>query len=243
MNKQFAKVWVGFTLVFIVLELTYINAKSLNYLSGGLSNIDGMFAIIGSIAFSMVTVLIMMLSKRQWLKIAFPVFDMALVFCGFNLQFADDIMANPIRFYLSIFLGVFTGIITYSLGQINAEQYSNDESKANQIESNRVIEEQKRIIDDLTTKQIESNLIIDELQSNQIESKRIADDSKRMASESRRLASELLPNHILFLNWTNSKRKAENCNGQEAKIKLMAEQIKAGKSITLDEYLKLQSND
>lgn len=229
MNKQFAKVWVGFTLVFIVLELTYINAKSLNYLSGGLSNIDGVFAIIGSIAFSMVTVLIMMLSKRQWLKIAFPIFDMALVFCGFNLQFADDIMANPVRFYLSIFLGVFTGIITYSLGQINAEQYSNDESKANQIESNRIIEEQKRVIDELKANQIESNRIIDELRSNEI-------DLKGARNEIEKIANSFLPS---FLQWENfiGKKKKER-NGYESSIEKMANEVKSGKLITVKDYLK-----
>ena len=228
MNKSFAKIWVGFTLVFIVLELTFINAKSLNYLSGGFSVVDGVFAIIGSIAFSMVTVLVMMLSKRVWLKITFPFFDMALVFCGFNLQFADELLANPIRFYLSIFLAVFTGIITYSLGQINAEQYTND-SKANQIESNLIIEEQKRIIEDLQAKGIESKRIIDELKSNEI-------DLKGARNDFEKIANSFLPGFIQWENFIGKKKKERN--GYEASIEKMANHVKLGKLITVRDYLK-----
>lgn len=227
-DRILSRTGVGFALLFMILELTYINAKSLNYMVQGLSQSDGVFSIIGAIAFSMVTILIMRLSNRTWLKIMFPFLDTALVLCGFNLPYADDLFGNPVRFALSVFFAVFTGLITYSLGQINAEMHDgskDNDSAAKQIESNRIIEDQKRIIEDLQSKQIESN--------------RIVDDSKRIANESKELANEFLANHILFLNWTNSKKKAENCNGHEAKIKGMAEQIKSGKQISVDDYLKV----
>lgn len=226
-DRILSRTGVGFALFFMILELTYINAKSLNYMVQGLSVSDGIFSIIGAIAFSMVTILIMRLSNRGWLKIMFPFLDAALVLCGFNLPYAADLFANPVRFALSVFFALFTGLITYSLGQINAEMHDgskDNDSATKQIETNRIIEDQKRIIDDLQLKQIES--------------KRIADESKRIANDSKQLAGEFLVNHILFTNWTNSKKKAENCNGIEAKIKGMAEQIKAGKQITVDDYLK-----
>lgn len=226
-DKILSRMGVGLALFFMVLELTYINAKSLNYMVNGMSQTDGVFAIIGAIAFSMVTVLIMRMSKRNWLKVVFPFFDMALVMCGFNLMFATDLFANPIRFALSVFLAIFTGLITYSLGQINAEQH--DGSSSNQIETKRMVDEQKRIIENLQLKQSEQ--------------KRIIEDLQLKLSESKCLANEFLPNHILFTNWNNSKKKAENCNGQEAKIREMAEQIKAGKKVTIDDYLKYQQND
>ncbi len=233
-DRILSRAGVGFALFLVIMELTYINAKSLYFMAQGMMLVDSVFAVIGSLAFSMVTILVMRMSKRRWLKVAFPLFDAALVLCGFNLMFADGLFANPIRFALSVFLAIFTGLITYSLGQINAEQH--DGSKVD--DSKRIIDDLNRIIDDLTTKQNESNLIIDELKMNQTESKRIADDSKKIAAETKRIANEILPNHILFTNWNNSKKKVENRNGLESMFGTMAERIKSGETITIDEYSK-----
>jgi len=103
----------------MMLELSYINAKSLLYIVDKFDMVDRTFAVIGSIAFSSVTIIVMRKSREKWIKIVFPVFDALLVFCGFNLRFADNLLGNPIAFYLTIFMAVFTGIITYSLGIIN----------------------------------------------------------------------------------------------------------------------------
>ena len=233
MNKQFARVWVGFTLVFIVLELTYINAKSLNYLSGGSSVSDGAFAVLGSIAFSMVTVLIMMLSKRQWLKVVFPLFDAALLFGGFNIHNADNLLENPVRFYVTIFFAVFTGVITYSLGQINAEQYMNDESKLNQLESNRINLELEEKINELTRINVE-------LSEKYADSNSIVNESINEANESKLLAEKFIQGHIQWENFIGKKKKERN--GYEASIERLAEQVKSGKTITIQQYVKEVTN-
>jgi hypothetical protein len=129
------KYGVGLALTLMVLELAYINAKSLIFMSKGLVGLDQTFNIlgvdstmglVGSFAFSTVTVLIMRLSKRNWLKLVFPLFDFCLVFLGFNIEYAADFYANPFRFWYSIFIAAFAGFTTYSLGQINAEQHETD---------------------------------------------------------------------------------------------------------------------
>jgi hypothetical protein len=112
----------------MVVELSYINTKSLQYMLPG-DGFEPFFGVVGAIAFSVVTVLIMRLGKLDWLKIAFPLFDVALAFCGFNLNHANNLMDNPIRFALSVFLAGFAGFITYSLGQINAQQHEVDNSE------------------------------------------------------------------------------------------------------------------
>jgi hypothetical protein len=126
------KYGVGLALSLMVLELAYINAKSLIYMSKGLvgldpvfdlQGIDSTFGLIGSLAFSSVTVLIMRLSKREWLKVVFPLFDFFLVFLGFNIGYADHFMDNPFRFWYSVFIAAFAALTTYALGQINAEQH------------------------------------------------------------------------------------------------------------------------
>jgi hypothetical protein len=133
------KYGVGLALTLMVMELAYINAKSLIFMSKGLVGLDDTFKVhgidstmglVGSFAFSAVTVLIMRLSKRDWLKLVFPVFDFCLVFLGFNIEYADDFYSNPFRFWYSIFIAAFAGFTTYSLGQINADQHSGATSES-----------------------------------------------------------------------------------------------------------------
>lgn len=114
------RIAVALALFLLVLELSYINAKSLLYLVSESGLIDKAFAVIGSMAFSVVTVLVMRTSSSKWMRVVFPVFDTLLVFCGFNLKYADNLLGNPVAFYLTIFLAVFTGLIMYSLGSIGS---------------------------------------------------------------------------------------------------------------------------
>lgn len=120
MKRTFYYAGIGIALFFLVLELTYINAKSLLYLVSESGLIDRVFAVIGSLAFSVVTVLVMRTSSIKWMRVVFPCFDALLVFSGFNLKYADNLLGNPVAFYLTIFLAVFTGLIMYSLGSIGS---------------------------------------------------------------------------------------------------------------------------
>lgn len=124
MKKTLYYTGIAIALILLMLELTYVNARSLLYLVAEFGLIDRIFAVIGAMAFSMVTVLVMRTADKGWMKIAFPVFDALLVFTGFNLRFADNLYANPIAFWLTIFLAMFTALIMYSLGSIRRETTS-----------------------------------------------------------------------------------------------------------------------
>jgi hypothetical protein len=119
----------GIALLFMVISLAYVNTLSLEYMYDNNWFIDIFFGIISAIAFSIVTILVMRLSKREWLKYVFPLFDAFLMFCGFNLRHWNDLFDNPVRFALSIVLSLFSGLITYSIGQINAEIHSDTSSE------------------------------------------------------------------------------------------------------------------
>lgn len=112
---------IAFALFLLVLELTYINSKSLLFLVSESGLVDKAFAVVGAMAFSVVTVLVMRTSSSKWMRIVFPIFDTLLVFCGFNLKYADNLLGNPVAFYLTIFIALFTGLIMYSLGSIGSK--------------------------------------------------------------------------------------------------------------------------
>jgi hypothetical protein len=134
------------TMACMVLQLSYINTKSLIYLVEDYDLIGRAFAVIGAVTFSMVTLLVMRTSNRKWVKYVYPVFDILFVFCGFNLRFASNLLANPIAFSLTILIALFSGLITFSLGIIDINKVESDkdnvlksikdslESKAYEIE-------------------------------------------------------------------------------------------------------------
>ena len=239
-DRLLSKTGVGVALLFIVLELSYINSKSLHYLMRGSSAVDTAFGIIGAIAFSMVTVLVMRLSDKKWLKVAFPLFDVALVFGGFNLIHADALTANPVRLFLTVFLALFTGLITYSLGQINAQQHEGE----NSADLARITDLTSRL-NAISLKYDETQRINNELKAKQIESQRIADELKAKHSETKRnadelevLASRFLGNHIRYESWLGKKKAVTNRNGYESAIEKLAERVKGGETITVKEYMK-----
>jgi len=119
MNKTLTRIGIAIALLLMVAELTYINSKSLLYLVSQDSFLDKYFAIVGALAFSMVTVLVMRNSLVKWVKYVFPVFDTALVFCGLNIKEIGHIPYGEVAFWLTLFMAVFAGLITYSLGLIN----------------------------------------------------------------------------------------------------------------------------
>lgn len=123
MNNKLNKILLNIAVVFMIAELSYINSKSLLHLASNHGNIHQVFAIVGAIAFSIVTIRVMQEPGIRWQKIVFPLFDAALVFLGFNLE-----LHPSMRIYLTIFMSVFTGIIMYSLGLI---EYRTHDSNIN----------------------------------------------------------------------------------------------------------------
>lgn len=243
-DRALNRMGIGLSLFFMVSELTYVNAKSLLYLVQEYATVDRFFAVTGSLAFSLVTVVVMRKSAEKWVKIVFPLFDVALVFCGFNLKFADAIIEgsdNPVRFWLTVFMALFTGFITYSLGIINYKEHTD----GNNEESENTILELKRILSESESKQIESNRIINELKVKQTESEKMIsglkaklNDTVQKFDETKMIANGFLRNHILYEAWLGKKKSETNRNGHEALMNRFAERLKQGESITIDEYLK-----
>ncbi|WP_044214630.1 hypothetical protein, partial [Saccharicrinis fermentans] len=124
--KTINRILISVALLFLIIELSYINAKSLIYLNNATEALDQAFAVIGSIAFSVVTILVMMNSVVKWPKYLFPVFDTGLMFLGLNLTHYDTLLDNPIRLALTFFMASFTGIITFSLGLIEFKSFKSD---------------------------------------------------------------------------------------------------------------------
>lgn len=157
------KTFFYIALVFLVLELTYLNSKSLFFLTEDHDIIGKAFSVIGAATFSMITVLVMRTSGIKWAKYVFPLFDALLFFCALNLHFSDHLLVNPIRFSLTLFFALFTGLITYSLGIININQDHSEteiESLKNEVLSSE--SEIKSLQSELSARQTE----IDSLKSN-----------------------------------------------------------------------------
>ncbi|MEY1640514.1 hypothetical protein [Tenuifilum osseticum] len=212
-DKLLQRYGVGWALALLVLELTYINSKSLHYLVQGLAVIDMLFGVIGAVAFSMVTVLIMRLSRRGWLKVVFPLFDVALVLCGFNLRYADELLDNPVRFWLTVFLALFTGLITYSLGQINAEQHDSQAERQAQQRINELIDKLHRREQSYTELQVRHN----ELTRKIDETERIlADTHQKLIESTRKLA-------VMEQNQSESKRIAAECSTLQSEVDALRE--------------------
>jgi hypothetical protein len=241
-DKVISKLGVGFALLFVFGELTYVNTKSLLYLTGEAGLVDQLFSVVGAMAFSSVTILVMRKSKKQWVKIVFPVFDAVLMFCGFNLLFAHEIANgtdNPIRFCLSIFMAVFTGLITYSLGLINHTDHVVDktETQRNAEEVERIKAETSSKLDDLEEQRAYLSSSLDDSVAKVDELNVLLDHEKKKRQRYEKAAKEFMVNHVCFLAWGAKKKNESNRTPDETKAIALAEKIKAGESVRLEEVL------
>lgn len=121
-RKKLYRTASDIVILLLIIELTYINAKSLLYLVAEFHLIDKVFAVLGAVAFSSATVLILRTDGRGWKRFVFPLMDSLLVFSGFNVRFVGHLLDNWIALALSIFFAVFTALILYSLGQSPAKR-------------------------------------------------------------------------------------------------------------------------
>ncbi len=122
---------IGAALFFVVMELIFLNANSLQYIYkiNSESSFTWIPAVLGSLAYSITTITVMRKQGHKALKIMFPIFDIFLMFFGLNLNTLNLIQQgnfNVISFILSIFFALFTGAITYSLGMINYKEQEDD---------------------------------------------------------------------------------------------------------------------
>lgn len=138
-DKVINNIGVSVTLLFMVIELAWINSRSLLYLTNSTNVFDQTFCVIGSIAYSLVTVTVMRKSASLAMRIIFPLFDIVFVFLGFNIYHTTLISTDPVRFYLSVVVALFTGLIIFSLGMINLKDHVLEAKKT--IEDNKELQE------------------------------------------------------------------------------------------------------
>jgi len=218
MKKQIYYTAITITLVLLVMELSYINSKSLLYLVAESGIVDRIFAIIGALAFSLVTVLVMRTTDNRWMRIIFPVFDAMLVFGGFNVRFANNLLDNPVAFALTVFYALFVFVIMHGLGKISYNMSGNvkNASAKRLNEAKRIIDEMKKELNDY---------------------KCTNEDLKRINDEMRHMAERFLQSHILYEAWISKKKTEQNRNGYDSIINRLAGHIRDGNTVTIDDYI------
>jgi peptidoglycan hydrolase CwlO-like protein len=211
--KKLNSIGISVTLIFVIAELSYINAKSLLYIVDSFGYIDRVFSIIGSLAFSMVTILVMRTSQSKWMKVVFPLFDSLMVFCGFNLKFADNLTGNPIALGLTVFMALFTGLIMFSLGSINKTEINSHQTDNN-------------------SHQTEINSLQTQLQKKESEYISLEGQYKKLTTEYSKIQSE-----IISLETDFEKYKTVFVNAERSRILK-----KKPENRTIDEVQLLENN-
>ncbi len=215
--NNFTRLGIPLALVLMVAKLSYVNYKSLIFLYNSDKLVDQVFSVIGAVAFSIVTVLVMQNKVVVWPKKVFPLFDALLVFLAFNLEISDQIINrtyDPIRLAETIVISVFAGAITYCLGLI---EYKSGESK----ETKELAHEKDRA--NSLGKQLDS--VKSELKEKQTGLNDINSYYAEMESNYDKLQSELImahskidvmqPDYIKYKLGRISRKKAENLTPDE----------------------------
>lgn len=227
---------IGLALFFMFQYLVYVNAKSLYFLIGSEGYFNLYFAVIGSMAYSSTTIAVMRRKGHRKMKIALPLFDSCLVLFGYNLNLLEEIANgdfNPMRFGLTLFFALFTGFITYGLGMLNFEE----RTTANEIgDTDRIISELERNNAELSRNLEETLRKLNETERYYAESTHINGELSAKQKETLLFAEGFLVNHVLFESWRSKKKSPSNRNGYEAAVDRLAEQIKTGKKVSLQDW-------
>lgn len=176
MSNKLKSFLINLSLLFMIAELSYINSKSLSNLAGSGQYVHQAFAIVGAIAFSLVTIIVMQQPNLKWQKVVFPVFDAALVFLGFNLDYHPDM-----RIYLTVFMALFAGCIMYSLGKI--EYHQGESKEGTQLDERNTLLNKAR----LELEQIKSNY-----QETKSKLEQVLGDYARLESDHKRIDSNYM---------------------------------------------------
>ncbi len=203
----------------MIAELSYINGKSLIHIANSEEIIDKIFAIIGAIAFSIVTIRVMQEEGIRWQKIVFPIFDAMLVFLGFNLKVYPNI-----RIYLTVFMSVFTGLIMYSLGLIEFKKGESKELKELAYQKERAniigkeLDKVKKELKESQEELIHKNNKLSELQTSL---STVDDDRKKIKQELSECKSKIDTMRPIYIRAEKNRIKKKNIKNrtpEETKI-------------------------
>ncbi len=212
MDSRLKQILISVALLFMIAELSYINSKSLLHLADSETTIHHAFAIVGAIAFSIVTIIIMQQPGIKWQKIVFPVFDAALLFLGFNLDLYPDM-----RIYLTIFMAVFAGCIMYSLGKIEHQTGETKEARELAHEKERTNSLGKQL------DEVKSELRISEeaLYNTECNLQKVSCDFDNLQTEFHKAQSHIEVMQPIYLKSEISrirKKSVDNRTAEEVKI-------------------------
>ena len=221
---------IGLALFFVFLELVYINTKSLFYLDGNEGILSLTFAIVGSLAYSSTTIAVMRRQGHRNMKIILPLFDTMLVFTGYNINLFDSPEAiNPMRLALSVFISLFTGIITYGLGMLNFEERSVAGEAGNSSQA----------VSSLTAQVNESNQVIADLTAKLDEMAEAYRKMQEREAHLSRLATGMISSWVKYESWMFKKKNESNKNAAESTISQLSLKVKQGQAVSLEEIDKI----
>ncbi|MBN1250672.1 MAG: hypothetical protein JXA16_00955 [Bacteroidales bacterium] len=156
---------VGSSMFFVLMMLIIVNTHSLHFLFGD-GILNWVFAIFSAIGFSIATTAVIRKPVAEWMKYLFPVFDMFLVFLGFNLL-NNNI---PVHFIMTLLFSAFTGAILIGLGTIN---YNENTKEAEETNFKRQISELEIKVTNLKSKITEKEFQNNKLQTDNNELKEL----------------------------------------------------------------------
>lgn len=116
------RIGISITLFLVIAYLAWTNYKSLVFLTNSVQLEELLFCGVGALAFSMVTVMVMRNTRAKIALFTFPLFDVAFVFFGSNIHHAQLLADEPVRFWLSVVVALFTGVTIFSLSMINTKE-------------------------------------------------------------------------------------------------------------------------
>ena len=240
---------VGASLFFIMVELGYINAKALHNLDDPNGVLNWIPATIGSLAFSMTTVVVMRRSGHMLLKRVLPIFDTALVFLGLNVHTWETMLNYPGHLAQSAFFALFTGFITYSLGMINFEEHvTYERSKQDEIDelNSKHDKELKSLQEKLNTNGIEIGRLKEEKNNLQTKVNSLKSDSEIGESTVSKLRNEInslqikLEEKEKYANLLKSEK--ENLTGEKSVLQEKGENYET-KITELQDQLEKQEKE
>lgn len=187
---------VGSSMFFVLIMLIIVNTHSLHFLFGD-GVLNWVFAIFSAIGFSIATTSVIRKPVAAWMKYLFPLFDVFLVFLGFNLL-NESI---PVHFIMTLLFSAFTGAILIGLGTINYTE-------------NFKSEEEKDMLSELASQQS----VIDRLQSEKETDKARLNSAKARLTEVETEMNKYKKIYLLAEKSRILKKKPENRTESELRI-------------------------
>lgn len=207
------RIGISITLFLVIAYLAWTNYKSLIFLTNSSQLEELLFCGVGALAFSMVTVMVMRNTRAKIALFTFPLFDVAFVFFGSNIHHAQMLADEPVRFWLSVVVALFTGVTIFSLSLIKAGDHIPDIGKKvseSDERYNLLLGEYKSLQSDFTTKQSELVKIRGDCEVMQNENTNLKTKFKSLETNFDKVAGECSKYKAVYLSAERSRILKKN---------------------------------